>query len=334
MSKFQQTLQELFKKPVIWFFIVIFAFSNLRHIILIGIIVLLLYLLSKPKNMAQSKIIDVGLQKGKRLIQAIVIIIVLLIIVTQMIVVIPAGMTGVYHLFGKVNDNEVRSGLHLVNPFAHITKMSIRTEEYTMSISQGEGERYGDDSIVALTKEGLKVSLDITVLYHLKEDQAADVFKNLGLDYEEKLIRPQIRTAIREVIATYDAKDIYSEKRLEAQIKILNRLKEEITPRGIELESVLVRNVELPEKLANSIQEKLTAEQEAERYDFVLEREAKEAERKRVEAAGQRDAQQIINESLTDRYLNYLYINQLKDRQGTIYVPTNPSTGLPVYKGL
>lgn len=334
MSKFQDTLEQLFKKPVIWFFIAMFAASNIRYIIPIALIVYILYLLSKKNTMAGPKIIDVNFQKGKRIAQSLIGIIIILILLTQMIIVIPAGYTGVYHLFGKVRDSEIQSGMHLVNPFAQITKMSIRTEEYTMSIAQGEGERYGDDSITALTKEGLTVGLDMTVLYHLIEEDASDVFKNIGLTYEEKLIRPQIRTVIREVIATYNAKDIYSEKRQEAQTKILERLRSEVGPRGIEIESVLVRNVMLPEKLGNSIQEKLTAEQDAQRYDFVLEKEAKEAERKRVEAEGQRDAQKIINESLSDRYLNYLYINELKEREGTIYVPISPSNGLPTFKGL
>lgn len=334
MNNSNKQFKDIFKQPIIWFFIIIFVISNLWLLLPVLIIGAITYLVIKPKNMNSQKVIDVSLMKAKKTIQGVVIALVAILLLSQMIIIIPAGMTGVYHLFGKVSENEVSSGIHLVNPFAKITKMSIRTEEYTMSISQGEGQRYGDDSITALTKEGLKVALDMTVLYHLIEKDASDVFKNLGLEYEEKLIRPQIRTVIREIIATYDAKDIYSEKRQEAQQKILSRLQEEITPRGIEIESVLVRNVALPDKLENSIQEKLTAEQEAQRYDFLLEKEAKEAERKRVEAAGQRDAQQIINESLTDRYLNYLYINELKDRQGTIYVPTSPNTGVPVFKGL
>ncbi len=261
-------------------------------------------------------------------------IIILIVIFSGMVVIVPAGETGVYHLFGKVKDQELHSGFHFKNPLASVTKMSIRTEEYTMSITKGEGQIKGADAIQALTKEGLRVDLDITVLYHLKEDKASDIYKNVGLDYVSKIIRPNIRSGIREVVALYQAKDIYSEKRQEAAQNILKKLKEEIEPRGIIIEDVLLRNVKLPTKLANSIQEKLTAEQEAKKYDFILEKESKEAERKIIEAKGQRDAQKIINESLTENYLNYLYIKELKDRQGTIYVPTNPSTGLPMFKGL
>jgi regulator of protease activity HflC (stomatin/prohibitin superfamily) len=212
--------------------------------------------------------------------------------------------------------------------------MNTRTQEYTMSIAQGEGRLYGDDSIDALTKEGLSVALDITVLYRLNTDKADEVYKNIGVQYEEKIIRPQIRTSIREVVSQYLAREIYAEKRSEAQQAIMDNLQANIDARGITIENVLVRNIDLPEKLENSIEEKLTAEQESQKYEFLLDKEAKEAERKRVEAEGQRDAQAIINESLTDRYLYYQYVNNLKDRPGTIYVPVSPTSGLPVFKGI
>jgi len=188
----------------------------------------------------------------------------------------------------------------------------------------------GDDSIQSLTKEGLKVDLDITVLYRLIEDRASEVYREIGLDYDEKIIRPEVRDAIRTVIALYEAKDIYSEKREEAREKIREMLSASLNARGIEVESVLLRNVTLPPMLTQAIESKLTAEQEAQRYEFVLQREEKEAERKRIEAAGQRDAQTIINTSLSDRYLQYLYIQNLENREGTIYVPYD----LPLLRGL
>ena len=250
------------------------------------------------------------------------------------IVIVDAGETGVYSLFGKVKDGELHSGFHLVIPLAKVTKMSIRTEEYTMSITKGEGKKYSADAITALTKEGLSVDLDMTVLYHLGEGKASDIYKKVGLTYDEKIIRPSIRTAIRDIIAQYEAKDIYSEKRQEAADQIQEKLAQDIGERGIIIEEVLLRNVVLPANLANAIQEKLQAEQEAEKYDFILEREKKEKQRKVIEAEGQRDAQKIINESLTQNYLYYLYIKDLKEREGTIYVPTNPSTGMPLFRDL
>lgn len=258
---------------------------------------------------------------------------VIIIIAMNILVVIPAGQTGVRTLFGKVNDREMSSGLHVINPLENIERMSIRTEEYTMSVTQGEGQKSGADQITALTNEGLQVDLDITVFYHLDERSASDVYKNLGLNYQEKIIRPEIRSAIREVVARYNAKDIYSEKRNEVADGIREKLSQTIDPRGIIVEQVLLRNVTLPAGLSKSIQEKLQSEQESQRYEFVLQKEEKEAERKRVEAAGQRDAQAIINESLSAKYLQYLYIKELKDRAGTIYVPTG-ADGLPIFKSV
>jgi regulator of protease activity HflC (stomatin/prohibitin superfamily) len=203
-----------------------------------------------------------------------------------------------------------------------------------MSIAPNEGIKIGDDSIYALSKEGLSVSLDITVLYRLSQEKAPMLFKEIGQNYSEVIVRPEIRSAIREVVANYDVKEIYSAKRAEANQKLTDLLKSKVEPRGIMIEEVLLRNVQLPKNLADSIELKLQSEQEAQRYDFILEQETKEAERKRIEAAGQRDSQKIISEGLTPSYLQYLYITSLRDRQGTIYVPTNPSNGLPTFKGL
>jgi len=278
-----------------------------------------------PPSTPQAILSKIGL--GFR---TIVIVGILIFLVANMIVVIPAGSTGVYQLFGKVSDQELPSGIHLINPLGGVVKMSIRTQQYTMSSVADEGVQHGDDSIETLTKEGLKVLLDITILYRLEEDKASDVYRTLGTAYEENIIRPEVRSVIREVVANYEAKDIYSEKRDVVVNEIAKKLTENVGGRGIIIESTLLRNVVLPPELAGAIEQKLTAEQESERYDFVLQKETKEAERKRIEAAGQRDSQKIISSSLSNEYLQYLFIKDIKDRQGTIYVPTN----LPLMKGI
>jgi len=256
-------------------------------------------------------------------------------------VIVPAGATGVYHLFGKVKDKEFSSGFHFKNPLAQVTLMSIRTEEYTMSIVPEEGEKKGVDSIDALTKEGLKVQMDITVLYHLKEEKASDVYKEIGTNYVEKIIRPQIRSGIRETVAMYEAKDIYSEKREEVENKILEILKKNIESRGVVVEEVLLRNVVLPTGLTEAIENKLKAEQEAQRMDFVLMKEKKEAERKAVEAQGIRTAQETINRTLTPEYLRWYAIEMMKElanSQNTtfLFVPIDdngmPIINLPIIK--
>ncbi len=292
--------------------------------------------LFKLKNMGNP--IDLDKLSKEKKFKSMFLTIVLLFFVVWLffasIQIVDAGETGVYSLFGKVRDTELSSGFHLVIPLAKVTRMSIRTEEYTMSIVQGEGQRYGSDVITALTKEGLNVDLDMTVLYRLQEEKASDVYRELGLNFDEKIIRPTIRTSIRDIIAQYEAKDIYSEKREEAANKIQEQLANDLNERGISIESVLLRNVVLPSNLAKAIQEKLQAEQEAEKYDFILAKEKKEKERKVIEAEGRRDSQRIINESLSTNYLYFLYINELKDREGTVYVPTSPGTGMPLFRDL
>ena len=284
------------------------------------------------KNNNMSNTIDPALDNLKKKFSLIIFVIFAIWLFFASIQIVDAGYTGVYKLFGKVSDKELSSGFHLIIPLAQVVPMSVRTEEYTMSIIQGEGQRKGSDVISALTKEGLSVDLDMTVFYHLNEELASDIYEKVGLNYEEKVIRPEIRSAIREIIAQYEAKDIYSEKRQEAAQKIIDSLKNKLDSRGILVEDVLLRNVKLPAGLAESIQQKLQAEQEAQRYDFILDKEKKEKERKIIEAEGQEEAQKIINQSLTTNYLYYLYVNQLKDREGTIYVPTAPSTGMPLFR--
>lgn len=292
----------------------------------------------RAKDKDMTKTIDLdnlkSIKKVKKAVFIFVLIVLLVWLFFASIVIVEAGQTGVYSLFGRVKDKELRSGFHLVIPLARVTKISIRTEEYTMSIIKGEGKIERADSITSLTKEGLEVDLDITVLHRLNEEYASDIYKNVGLTYEEKIIRPAIRTTIREVVAKYEAKDLYSDKRGEAAMGILESLKIKLEPRGIVAEDVLLRNVALPANLAQSIQEKLQAEQEAQKYDFILEKEKKEKERKIIEAEGQKESQRIINQSLTQNYLYYLYIKELKDREGTIYVPTSPSTGMPLFRDI
>ncbi|MCK4686607.1 MAG: prohibitin family protein [Candidatus Lokiarchaeota archaeon] len=248
--------------------------------------------------------------------------------------IIPAGETGVYVYFGNVDDKELKSGFHLKNPLASVKKMSIRTEEYTMSVAQGEGEKEGNDSIDALTKEGLTVKMDITVFYAMQEDKASDIYKTLGLNYEEKIIRTEIRSSIRAIAANYEAKDLYSEKRDEVEAQILISLKEQIEPRGITIENALLRNIILPNKLTNAISDKLEMEQQSQKMEFVLEKEKLEAERKAVEAEGIKKSQDIISESLTPAYVRWYSIEMMKDLAGSenttfLFVPTD-NQGMPV----
>jgi len=258
------------------------------------------------------------------IISTIVGIIVVIMLLTSCVVAVPVGHVGVVDLFGNVDANERQPGLQLKNPFAGVAMMSVKTQEYTMSYVKGEGVKYESDVISSLTKEGLSVDLDITVLYRLDPSKAVDIYSTIGTDYKNVIVRPQIRTVIREVIAKYEAKQIYSADRTEISLKIFEYLEPELASRGLIIEKVLLRHVQLPTELTTAIEAKLTAEQNIEKKRFEVQIEEQEAARKRIEAQGIADAQTIIDESLTDEYLKWYWIENLDTHNSVIYVPIDP----------
>jgi len=231
----------------------------------------------------------------------------------SMVRMIGPGHVGIQVLFGKVQEKTLPSGLHIVNPLITLERMSVRTQSYTMAAKAGEGQIKGDDAIVTLTAEGLSVNLDVTIWYHLIPDEAAKVYKNIGVNYVGKIVRPAIRTAIRSAVVKYNATDIYSAKRAEVTDDIFRILVPDFTAKGVECEKVLLRNVELPPMVKNAIDEKISAEQDAQKMKFVLQKETQERERKRIEAEGISKAQRIIANSLTSQYLQWYYVQTLKE---------------------
>jgi len=259
-----------------------------------------------------------------------IIIAVILAIFSTMIVIVPAGHVGVYDELGKVKDKEFQPGFHLKIPWANVISMSVKTQEYTMTYTQGEGSKSESDVISALTKEGLTVDLDITVLYRLQPDKADIIYKTIGTNYINVIVRPQIRTAIRDIVAKYEAKQIYSEDRQKVSLEIFDEMKESLNERGIILEKVLLRHVQIPTELTKAIEQKLTAEQAIAKKEFDVKTEEKEADRKRIEAQGIADANEIIANSLSESYLQWYWIGQL-EKANVYYVPVG-NDGLPIFK--
>ncbi|UCD05715.1 MAG: prohibitin family protein [candidate division WOR-3 bacterium] len=241
-----------------------------------------------------------------------------ILIIASVLRIVPPGSVGVQVLFGRVlTGSTLSEGLNVVNPFVDLEIMTVRTQAYTMSIATEEGQRYGDDAIVVLTRDGLEVKMDLTVWYHLLKSEAANVFQKIGSDYIDKIVRPAARTAIRNTSVKYMAVEIYSDRREEVQDEITKELEKDFSDRGIALEKVLLRNISLPAKVKNAIEVKLEAEQEAQKMEFVLQKETKEAERKKIEASGIAEAQNIIAKSLIGErgraYLSWKYLENLKN---------------------
>ncbi len=225
---------------------------------------------------------------------------------------IDAGQIGVKSMFGKVQDDVLTSGLTMVNPLVDVNKIDIKTQNYTMSGVHNEGDKVGDDAIRVLTADGLEVVIDLTVLYRVLSTEAPKIVKETGLDFKDKIVRPITRTKIRDNAVFYTAVDLYSTKRDQFQTRIFKTIEENFKQRGLVLEQLLVRNITLPASVKGSIEEKIKAEQDAQKMEFVLQKEKQEAERKRVEAQGIADYQRIMSAGLTDKQLQYEQIQMMK----------------------
>ena len=177
------------------------------------------------------------------------------------------------------------------------------------------------------SKEGLNVAARISILYHLKEDKAIDIINNAGKKYEDVLILSTFRSAAADVCAKFYAKDMHSGKRSEIEREIKVQMSNLLKDRGFEIEAVLLKSITLPQGLYSAIEAKLRAEQEAQQMDFILQREKKEAERKRIEAEGVRDAQKIIKEGITEGNIKWRSLEVLKE------ISTSPNAKLIITDG-
>lgn len=224
---------------------------------------------------------------------------------------IEPGQVGVQKLFGKVSDKTLESGLNIINPLVEVVPFDIRTQNYTMSGVNDEGDRASDDAIRVLSADGLEVIIDLTVLYKVTSAQAPRILKEIGTDYKNTIVRPLCRTKIRDNAVYYDAVALYSTKRDEFQDRIFKSIEADFKARGLELEQLLVRNITLPESVKATIESKINAEQEAQKMTFVMQKEKQEAERKRVEAQGIADYQRILSTGLSDKQLQYEMIKAI-----------------------
>ena len=234
--------------------------------------------------------------------------------------VVPGGHVGVQILFGRIDDRPLTEGLNVINPLKQIQILSARTQEMF---------EHAD----VPSKEGLTVGLEVSVLYHLEPRTAPAVFRTLGDDYARVFILPQLRSVIRGATVNHEAKDLYTSGREVIAQQIYGELHKMVGERGIVLESVLLRKIGLPKMVEDAINSKLAAEQEAERMRFVLQKERKEAERKRVEAMGIADFQRTVSQGISEPLLKWKAIevaHELSKSPNTKVVVLGDKTGLPI----
>ena len=260
------------------------------------------------------------LSKFSNLLKIIGVLLLLIGVFSSMFKQIDAGKVGVKSLYGSVQPDVLESGLHVVNPLLDITVFDVQTQNYTMSAVHSEGAQEGDDAIRVLSNDGLEVVLDLTVLYRVIPNEAPKILKGIGESYTDKIVRPVTRTRIRDNAVYYDAVALYSTKRNEFQQRIFKSIEADFKSRGLVLEQLLIRNINLPESVKKTIESKINAEQDAQKMTFVLQKEKQEAERKRVEAQGIADYQRIISLGLTDKQLQYEQIKAQKE------IATSPNT--------
>jgi len=249
----------------------------------------------------------------------------------SMAVVIPPGQAGIVVLFGKVNLEPLPSGLHFINPFATVAEMEVRTRNYTMSNMGDEGQKKGDDSIAVITSDGLTVKLDATIFYSLQQAKVAQIYKDIGPDVEDKILRSEIRASLRDAAANLLATELYTSKRQSFVDNVSKTLKASFEARGITMEQMLLRNVILPDQITKAINDKIAADQEAQKMAFVLQKEKQEAERKRIEAEGQAKAQQIVSASLTPQIIEFQRIQALRaigEKGNMVITPMGGATPL------
>jgi len=234
------------------------------------------------------------------------------------------GHVGVLTLFGRVTGETLGEGIHLINPLKTNNEMSIQTQTIKESAS-------------VPSSEGLMMALDTSLIYHLNPDRAADVFQHIGADYENVVVEPTLRSAIRESTASHTANALYTGEREMVAKQILDQITESLSKRGLTVENVLLRDIQLPATLKTSIEAKQQAEQEALAMNFRLQKETQEAQRKRIEAAGVRDFQQIVAQGITPSLLEWKGIeateNLAKSSNTKVVVIGNNKNGLPLILG-
>jgi prohibitin 1 len=237
---------------------------------------------------------------------------------------VESGHVGVLTLFGRVTADVLPEGIHLVNPFKVNHEMSIRTQELKESAS-------------VPSSEGLVMNLDTSLIFHLNPEKASDVYQKIGPNYVIVLIEPNLRAAIREATASHTANALYSGEREMVANQIRDQLMGLLAQRGIVIESILLRDIQLPQTLKASIEAKQQAEQEALAMNFRLQKEKQEAERKRIEAAGIRDFQQIVAQGISPQLLEWKGIEATetlaKSPNAKVVVIGSGKNGLPLILG-
>jgi regulator of protease activity HflC (stomatin/prohibitin superfamily) len=230
-------------------------------------------------------------------------------------VVVPAGQrAAVFNCFEGVEKRTLSEGTYILIPIVETPfKYEVRTQTYTMSAAEDEGDKRGDDALVALSGDGQKVKVDISVRYHLIPKEVWQLHDQIGPNYVEKIIRPEAQTVVRNVISSYTVTRLYSSSRESIQDQMSEQMKKGMGKYHIALDEVLIRNIGFSDAFANAIEQKQVALQEAERMKYVIQREEAEKQRKIIAATGDAESIRLRAQALKQnpQLIQYEYVQKL-----------------------
>jgi prohibitin 1 len=260
---------------------------------------------------------------GSKLLQGLGLLLVVILLFAS-VVSVPTGHVGVLTLFGRVTGEALGEGIHVINPLKSVQRLSIQTQSVKETAN-------------VPSNEGLILALDTSLLFHLDRSKAAEVFQKVGANYAEKIVEPTMRAAIRAATSAHTANALYTNARELVQQQIQDELTAQLAPRGVIVENVLLRDVQLPAMLKSSIEAKQQAEQDALRMNFILQKEKQEAERKRIEAQGISDFQKIVAQGISPQLLEWKGIEATEklatSANSKVVVVGNAKNGLPLILG-
>ena len=237
---------------------------------------------------------------------------------------VDTGNVGVLTKFGRVTGDVLPEGIHLIDPLKSSNELSVRTQEQK-------------ETAAVPSSEGLIMTLESSLLFHLDKEKAADVYQKLGPDYRAKIVEPTLRSAMREATSSHGANALYTGEREQVAKEIESNLASQLAARGIVVEKVLLRDIQLPESLKRSIELKQAAEQESLAMQFKLQKEKQEADRKRIEAQGIKDFQTIVAQGITPGLLEWKGIEATEkfaaSPNSKVVIVGNSKNGLPIVLG-
>ena len=237
---------------------------------------------------------------------------------------IRSGEAGVrYSQFGGA-DHTYTEGLKIYPPWVSVIRYDVRVQEKL-------------EVLEALSSNGLSIGMDVSIRWSPDATSLPELHTTYGVDYYRKLVQPELRSAVREIVGQFTPDELYSSRRSELQSQIFERVRSGVEPNYVKIQAVLIRDIRLPDQIRAAIENKLKEEQEAERYQFTIEKERLEAQRKEIEARGQAEYQRIITQSLSPNFLRFKGIEatqQLAESPNTkTVIVGGGESGLPVILG-